>query len=161
MWNNIKNMFSGKSSRDVSAVKMKNGSHMQGLPVDQQVPLGLSIAARLLLFLGMIEVVISYLAERVSRFSSGLGLLGLGVFTSGNEAEQPLRLPPRLVGCPRRTMAPDGDESLAPKHPVLNDIDRIASLAPDTKASHCFVVTGVPNRLAGLQRLDCSNRDAL
>ena len=58
-------------------------------------------------------------------------------------------------------MAPDGDESLAPKNPVFNDVDRVASLASDTKASHCFVVTGVPDRLAGLQRLDCSNGDAL
>ena len=34
-------------------------------------------------------------------------------------------------------------------------------LASDTKAPYCFVMIGIPNRLAGLKRLDCSNGDAL
>ena len=150
----------GKTSGDLSAAQVENRDRMQGLPIDQQVPFSLGIAARLLLFLGMLQVVIRDLTERVSCFSSGLDLLSLWVFTIGNEAKQPLCFSPRLVGGPRRTMPADGDEALPPKDPIFDDIDRVAALASDAKPLYRFLVASVPNRLAGLQRLNCSNRDA-
>jgi hypothetical protein len=58
-------------------------------------------------------------------------------------------------------MTPNGDEPLACKNPIFNDIDGVASLASNAKAPHCFFMVCVPNGLAWLQRLDCSNCDAL
>ena len=133
---------------------------MQGLPIDQKMPLCFGVAAGFLLFLGVLQVVFSYFVQCICRLVSGLGFLRLWVFASGNEAEKSLRLSTRHLGRPRRTMATYGDEPLTSESSIFNDIDRIASLPSNPEPFHRFFMVSVPNRLVRLQRLNCSNRYA-
>jgi hypothetical protein len=98
---------------------------VQTLPIHQQVPLGLHVAAWLLLPLSEHQIVRRDLAQRIGGEFARRGFLSLRVFASCNEAQQFLGFTARLVGCPC-AMPTKGDEALTAVDAILDYIDRIA-----------------------------------
>jgi hypothetical protein len=92
--------------------------------------------SRLKLVRRVAEIVRRGIAEG-RRWRDPLGRIG----TSRDNPKQFTSLATGCVGRPRRAMAADSKETLAPADPILENINGIAALATDAKAPN----GGIPN----------------